>query len=67
MLEHQPDGALPQLLRIPARSCHGSNLSRVEASRNPGAVQLLLLALLWETWAGYIWLALATLLAWLPK
>jgi hypothetical protein len=28
---------------------------------------LLLLALLWETWAGYTWLALATLLTWLPK
>ena len=28
---------------------------------------LLLLALLWERWAGYTWLALATLLTWLPK
>jgi membrane protein implicated in regulation of membrane protease activity len=29
---------------------------------------LLLLALLWATWwAGYTWLALATLLTWLPK
>ena len=37
VLEHQPDGTLPQLLGIPAWSCHGSNLSRVEASRNPGA------------------------------
>jgi hypothetical protein len=33
-----------------------------------GVIQgLLLLALLWERWAGYTWLALATLLAWLPK
>jgi hypothetical protein len=39
VLEHQPDGPLPQLLGIPAWSCHGSNLSRVEASRNPGTVQ----------------------------
>jgi hypothetical protein len=39
VLEHQPDGPLPQLLRIPPLSGHGSNLSRVEASRNPGAVQ----------------------------
>src|SRR5215207_8259191 len=38
VLEHQPDGPLPQLLGIPAWSCHGSNLSRVGASRNPGAV-----------------------------
>jgi hypothetical protein len=28
---------------------------------------LLLLALLWERWAGYTWLALATLLTWLPE
>jgi hypothetical protein len=26
-----------------------------------------LLLLLWERWAGYTWLALATLLTWLPK
>jgi hypothetical protein len=34
VLEHQPDGTLPQPLGIPAWSCHGSNLSRVGASRN---------------------------------
>jgi hypothetical protein len=39
VLEHHPNGALPQLLRIPARSCHGSNLSRVGASTKRGAVQ----------------------------
>src|SRR4029453_1424152 len=37
VLEHQPDGPLPQLLGIPAWSGHGPNLSRVGASRNPGA------------------------------
>ena len=26
-----------------------------------------LLLLLWERWGGYTWLALATLLTWLPK
>jgi hypothetical protein len=39
VLEHQPDGPLPQLLWIPAWSSHGPNLSPVGASRNPGAVQ----------------------------
>src|SRR4029450_4307197 len=39
MLEYQPDRPLPQLLGIPAWSCHGSNLSRVRACRNPGAIQ----------------------------
>jgi hypothetical protein len=38
VLEHQSDGPLPQLWWVPARSCHGSNLSRVGASRNPGAI-----------------------------
>jgi hypothetical protein len=40
VLDHQPHSPLPQLLGIPAWSCHGSNLSRVGASKNPGAVQL---------------------------
>src|SRR5215218_9597505 len=35
VLEHQPDGSLSQLLGVPAWSRHGSNLSRVGASRNP--------------------------------
>jgi hypothetical protein len=39
VLEHHPDGPLSQLLRIPPRSGHSSDLSRVGASRNPGAVQ----------------------------
>jgi transposase len=39
VLEHHADGPLPQLLWIPAWSSHGSNLSRVGASKNPGAVQ----------------------------
>jgi hypothetical protein len=39
VLEHHADGPLPQLLGIPAWSCHGSNRSRVGAPRNPGAVQ----------------------------
>jgi hypothetical protein len=38
VLEHQADGPLPQLWWVPARSCHGPNLSRVGASRNPGTV-----------------------------
>jgi hypothetical protein len=38
VLEHQPDGPLSQLLWIPAWSFHGSNLSRVGASKNPGTV-----------------------------
>jgi hypothetical protein len=39
LLEHHPDGPLPQLGRVPPLSGHSSNLSRVEASRNPGAVR----------------------------
>jgi hypothetical protein len=39
VLEHHAHSPLPQLLRIPAWSGHGSNLSRVGASTNPGAVQ----------------------------
>jgi putative transposase len=38
VLEHQADGPLPQLLWIPASSGNGSNLSRVRASTNPGAI-----------------------------
>lgn len=38
-LEHHPNGPLADLLWVPASSCHGSNLSRVVASKKPGAVQ----------------------------
>ena len=41
VLEHHADGPLAQLLGVPPLSGHGSNLSRVGASRNPGTVQLL--------------------------
>src|SRR5690606_3911172 len=39
VLPHQPDRPLPDLCRIPLRSPHDPNLSRVGASDNPGAVQ----------------------------
>jgi hypothetical protein len=39
VLEHHAHSPLAQLLRIPPLSGHGSNLSRVGASKNPGAVQ----------------------------
>ncbi len=45
MLEHHPDGPLTQLLRIPALSRHGPNLSRVGASKKPGAIQTCLRAI----------------------
>src|SRR6266540_6374600 len=35
VLEHHPDRPLAQLLRVPASSCQGSNLSRVEPPRKP--------------------------------
>ena len=38
MLPHQPHRPLPQLVRVPRRSRHGSILSKSGASRIPGAV-----------------------------
>jgi hypothetical protein len=39
VLQHHPDGPLPQLLGVPPRSGHGSiHHSQIGASKEPGAV-----------------------------
>ena len=62
VLQHHADSALPQLLRIPPLSGHGSNLSRVGASRNPGAIHLTQ-ETVWVATGGLHWWMWASILA----
>jgi hypothetical protein len=59
VLEHHAHSPLAQLLGIAALSGHGSNLSRVGASRNPGAVQMRQRTVVWLAWV--LWSAAAAL------
>jgi DNA replication protein DnaC len=43
MLEHHPHGPLPHFGGVRLRCLHGSNLSRLGASDNPGAVHVLVI------------------------